>query len=74
MNNRILNIVHNQLIVDIQKTEQELEEMLNKTGDPVDQRITNVLQLLDKVTRLKNSQGVFDNYIEKIKNLEHGIN
>jgi uncharacterized protein Yka (UPF0111/DUF47 family) len=74
MNNRILNIVHNQLIVDIQKTEQELEEMLNKTGDPVDQRITNVLQLLDKVTRLKNSQGVFDNYVEKIKNLEHGIN
>jgi len=73
MNNRILNIVHNQLIVDIQKTEQELEEMLNKTGDPVDQRITNVLQLLDKVTRLKNSQGVFDNYVEKIKNLEHGI-
>lgn len=74
MNTRILNIVHNQLVVDIQKTEQELEEVLNKTGDSVDHRLENILKLLDKVTRLKNSQEVFNNYVEKLNNLEHGVN
>jgi hypothetical protein len=74
MNTRILNIVNNQLVVDIQKTEQELEEVLNKTGDSVDHRLTNILKLLDKVTRLKNSQEVFNNYVEKLNNLEHGVN
>jgi ElaB/YqjD/DUF883 family membrane-anchored ribosome-binding protein len=74
VNTRILNIVHNQLVVDIQKTEQELEEVLNKTGDSVDHRLENILKLLDKVTRLKNSQEVFNNYVEKLNNLEHGVN
>ena len=61
--NRFIEIINNEFLIRKQKLEQELEETLNKQGSAIDERVDNVMNLIDKIGRITTSHKVFNSYL-----------
>ena len=66
--NRFIEIINNEFLIRKQKLEHELEETLNQQGNPINKRVDNVMDLIDKIGRITKSHEIFNTYLNNKSN------
>jgi len=65
---RIIEIIKNTLILRKQLLEQELEDAINSNNGSVDERVGNVVEILEKISQVTQSQTTLESYINNNNN------
>ena len=65
---RFIEIINNTLILKKQVLEQELEEIINNKKGSVEDRVTDAIKILGKLSKTDNAKEILDSYINNNNN------
>ena len=65
---RFIEIINNTLILKKQVLEQELEEIINNKKGSVEDRVTDAIKILGKLSKTDNAKEILNSYINNNNN------